>query len=77
MVLDKRKLLQLHYSSGMQLKRVRATVYRLDNETLAVFFRFGTFNTFLAQKLSIQHMWLCSNSPETRLKRFSKADNKR
>ena len=38
MVLDKRKLLQPHYSSGMQLKRVRATVYRLDNDTLAGFY---------------------------------------
>ena len=38
MVLDKRKLLQPHYSSGMQLKRVRATVYTiLDNETLVSF----------------------------------------
>ena len=37
MVLDKRKLLQPHYSSGMQLKRVRATAYILDNETLVSF----------------------------------------
>ena len=35
MVLDKRKLLQPHYSSGMQLKHVRPTAYRLDSDTLA------------------------------------------